>query len=414
MPGTTFNRDAIDAAGGGTVRGYNAGAMLLHWAIALAMLFQLAIGFAMSRLDIFPDTLRFTLFQWHKTVGLLVLTLTFARIAWRLFNPPPPHGPMRRPEAALAGLVHFLFYALMLAVPLSGWVLVSASPTRIPTLLFLSDLLPWPNLPVAASAATEETAETVHIWLAYSVAGLIVLHVAGALKHSLVDRAPSFSRMLPVGQLPRQSAALLAIPVAIAASAVFLGGGLAVGGGSAATGTTNAAVVAAPAASGTGWAIDKPASTLGYTATFSGKTIGGTIGNWDASVVFDPENLANASAKIVVDSASVTIDDAFVRSNLAGPDGLDAAAQPQASVALGAFEKTASGFLGKGTMTIKGTSQPIEVPFSFTESQDGTAHVTGTASFDRMAYRLGAENDATGQWLALPVTIAFDLKARRQ
>lgn len=393
------------------VRGYNAGAMILHWAIAVAMLFQLGAGFTMSRLDVLSDPARFALFQWHKTVGLLVLTLTLARIAWRLFNAPPSHGPMPFAERALAGLVHFLLYALMLAVPLSGWLMVSVSPTGIPTLLFLSDLLPWPDLPVAASAVIERSAETAHVWLAYSTAGLIVLHVAGALKHALVDRAPSFARMLPLGRLPRQSTALVAIPIAVAASVLFLGGGLAIGR-SGGEGVATAAALTAAASGEAGWTIDKPASTLTYTARFSGKAIGGSVGNWDAAVSFDPDDLSAASARIVVDSASVTIDDAFVRSNLSGPDGLDAKAQPQASVDLTRFEKTAAGFLGTGTMTIRGTALPISVPFTFVEAADGTARVAGTASFDRMTYRLGAENDASGEWLALPIEVSFDLVAR--
>ncbi|GGD15746.1 cytochrome b/b6 domain-containing protein [Aureimonas glaciei] len=395
----------------GTVKGYNAGAMILHWAIAAAMLFQLAVGFSMTRLDLYSDPVRFALFQWHKTVGLLVLSLTLARIAWRLFNTPPAHGPMPFAERALAGLVHFLLYALMLAVPLSGWLMVSASPTGIPTLLFLSELLPWPHLPVPASAAVAATAETAHVWLAYSTAGLIVLHVAGALKHSLVDRAPSLARMLPLGLLPRQSTALVAIPVAVAALVVFLGGGLAVGRHGGEGAATQASVTTAPEGL-SGWTIDKTASTLTYTARFSGKAIGGTVGNWNAAVTFDPENLAAASARIVVDSASVTIDDAFVRSNLPGPDGLDAKTHPEAIVDLTEFEKTAGGFRGEGTMTIKGTALPISVPFTFDRQADGTAHVVGTASFDRMAYGLGAQNDASGEWLALPIEVTFDLVAR--
>lgn len=63
-------------------------------------------------------------------------------------------------------------------------------------------------------------------------------------------------------------------------------------------------------------------------------------------------------------------------------------------------------------MTIKGTALPISVPFTFVRQADGTAHVVGTATFDRMAYGLGAQNDASGEWLALPIEIIFDLVAR--
>ena len=99
---------------------YTSGAILLHWTIALAILFQLAVGLAMVHLDAMPDALRFALFQWHKTIGILVLCLTLARIAWRLVNPPPALAPTTsRAERTASGLVHLAFYALMLIVPLS-------------------------------------------------------------------------------------------------------------------------------------------------------------------------------------------------------------------------------------------------------------------------------------------------------
>ncbi|OLP62624.1 hypothetical protein BJF93_12500 [Xaviernesmea oryzae] len=406
----------------GRLEGYNAGAMILHWAIALAILFQLAIGFAMIRLDLFPRDLRFTLIQWHKTVGLTVLALTLARIAWRLFNPPPAHPPMPKAEKALAGLVHGLFYVLMLAVPLSGWVLVSASSTKIPTLLMLSQALPWPNLPLPAGladASGRALAERAHMLLAYSFVLLIGLHLAGAIKHALIDRAPSFSRMLPVGGLHRQQGALIAIPVAAAAAMVFLGGGVLAGRESAPSAPKlagAAAPAAAPAASApaaTGWVIDKPASHLGYSVTFSGKSVAGTVDGWNAAITFDPDNLASARAEVEVDTGSITIDDAFIRSNLAGADGLDVSAFPKAKIMLTEFARTETGYLAKGTLTLKSITAPITLPFTFTEAADGTATVTGTADLDRATFKLGQENDAKGEWLAPVIKVELTLKARR-
>jgi cytochrome b561 len=406
---------SISAAGHERVEGYNAGAMVLHWAIAIAILFQLMVGFAMSRLDVIPDGLRFAVFQWHKTVGISVLALTLARIAWRLFNPPPAGARMPLAERRLAGLVHALFYALMLLVPLSGWLVVSVSPTKIPTLLMLSESLPWPNLPLPASLVGETglgLAETTHLWLAYSFVALIGLHVAGALKHSLIDRAPSFSRMLPLGRLPRQSARLVAIPIAAAAVAVFLGSGIWVGreGASAPEATATRLEQAGTAS---GWTIDPAASKLGYSVTFSGKTVTGAVGNWNAAVTFDPADLAGAKADIIVETASVSIDDAFIRSNLAGVDGLDTAAFPKAEIHLTGFSGTETGFLGTGVLRIKAIEAPIAVPFAYAEDAQGAATVSGAAEIDRLVYRLGAGNDAKGEWLAPVIRIEFNLRAKR-
>ncbi|KQT69098.1 MULTISPECIES: cytochrome b/b6 domain-containing protein [unclassified Aureimonas] len=399
----------------GRVEGYNAGAMALHWAIAAAILFQLVLGFAMSRLDVMPDALRFAVFQWHKTVGISVLALTLARIAWRLFNPAPAAPPSAPAERLLAGLVHVLFYALMVLVPLSGWLLVSASPTKIPTLLMLSDSLPWPNLPLPVALAGPggaDLAETTHIWLAYSFVVLIALHVAGALKHSLIDDAPSFSRMMPVGRLPRTSTALVALPIAATAVALFLGGGVLIGRGEAGGAPADAAKLE-QAGAASGWTIDPAASKLFYAVTFSGKTIAGAVGNWNAAVVFDPADLSAARADIVVETASVSIEDSFIRSNLAGPDGLDTAAFPRAEIHLNAFSKTPEGYLAKGMLRIKAVEAPIEVPFTFAEDAAGIATVSGRAAIDRLSYKLGIENDAKGEWLAPAIAIDFTLSAKR-
>ncbi len=400
------------------VEGYDAGAMLLHWTIAGAILAQLAGGFAMTRLAVVPDAARFAVFQWHKTIGLLVLTLTLARIAWRLLNPPPPpHAPMRRIESVAANAVHLLFYGLMLAVPLAGWTIVSLSPTGIPTLLALSERLPWPHLPLPdtwRSASGERAAATVHAALAYSTAALLVLHVAGALKHSIVDRVPSLSRMAPVGRIRHQPVARrVAVPIGVALVAAFLGSGLLLGRNEGAAVAQADAEAGAPsaAAAASGWTIDKTASLIRFETTFSGKPLAGTAERWTAAIRFDPDDLAAAKATISVDAASIAVPDPFVRSNVPGPDGFDTAKHPTVTVELSSFARAAEGFLARGTLAIRDKRLPVEVPFTFERSADGAAKVAGRASVERLAFGLGVANDPTGQWLGKTVSVSFELRA---
>ena len=402
-----------------SVRGYDAGAMLLHWVVAALIVLQIAGGFALERTDVLPAALRFPAIQWHKTFGLLILTLTLARIAWRLINPPPEGAPMSTPERLLAGLIHFLFYALMVAVPLSGWLMVSASPRQIPTLLFLSSSLPFVHLPVpsAVREAIEGVAVNAHTLLGYSFVALLFLHVAGALKHSVVDRAPSFSRMLPDGRLHRRRVRPLAVPVAFALAAAFIVAGVAAGrrehsDAAVAAEASSAPAPPAPASAGN-WRIDKAASRLSFEIAFSGKTVAGTIGNWNASIVFDPAGLGAGTARIEIDPTSVAVEEPFVQSSVPGPDGFDTANHPQAVVALDRFETTPNGFLGHGTATIRGKSLAIDVPFAFMPESGGRAHVVGSAVLDRLAFGLGVVNDPTGQFLGKDVTVRFDLSAAR-
>ncbi|NKM46761.1 hypothetical protein GFL91_17640 [Rhizobium leguminosarum bv. viciae] len=395
-----------------SVRAYSMGAMILHWLIAALILTQLAMGFLMSRVESVPDTLRFAMFQWHKTFGIAVLTLTIVRIAWRLFHTPPAHAPMRRAEQVAAGIVHALFYALMLVVPLTGWLLVSASSTGIPTLLFRSDTLVWPHLPIPVwmRATVEAASENAHVILAYGFGLLLVLHVAGALKHSVIDRMPSFSRMIPVGWLRRMPSSAIGVLVSVVLALCFIGGGLLISrtGGAA---SVNAADLGSTEASPSGWVIDKTKSALTYTINFSGTPTAGTIGKWDAFIEFDPDNLGAAKARIAIDAASIDFDNSFVRPNIGGDDGLQTATHPLVEVVLDHFETAGEAYFGKGNALVRGVTVPVSVPFTMQRDGAGRAIVAGTAELDRLALGLGVQNDGKGEWLDKVIRVTFKLEA---
>ncbi len=178
---------------------YASVAIALHWLIAVAILTNLWLGWCMGHAEGMDQ---FRLFQLHKSVGITVLLLAIVRIAWRLSHRPPPYPAGMTPfERRAAGGLHALFYLLMLALPLSGWVIVSASAYNLPTLLF--GAVPWPHiapvhdLPAASRQLVEDRTRTAHMWLAWLFLALIALHVAAALKHHFHDRDDVLARMLP-------------------------------------------------------------------------------------------------------------------------------------------------------------------------------------------------------------------------
>ncbi len=186
---------------------YSRMAITLHWVIALLLIGNLVGGLL---LDSFLDSsdpamkkLGFQIIQLHKSFGLTVLLLTLLRLGIRVgsgFPPLPSH--MTGLERLLARLTHYGFYALLLLIPFSGWVMVSASPLGFPTSWF--GLFEWPHLPIATSKETSGAASEVHEILAWLAIGLIALHVAGALKHHFFDRDDVLARMIPA--LRRRSA----------------------------------------------------------------------------------------------------------------------------------------------------------------------------------------------------------------
>lgn len=176
---------------------YDNVAIALHWLIAVLVLTNIVLGLLFTNSPA-AEAGTSSLPQWHKSVGLTVLLLSLIRLGWRIFHSAPP---LEGPYAGLARTVHYVFYVLLIAIPLAGWSVVSISPRSIPTRYFF--LFVWPhigflhNLPIALRRHEISTAVALHNGLAFSALGLIVLHVAAALYHQR-RRDGTLGRMIPV------------------------------------------------------------------------------------------------------------------------------------------------------------------------------------------------------------------------
>lgn len=169
---------------------YSGLAIALHWLMALAILGMLGVGLWMTDLKNSPTKIE--VYTWHKWVGLTVLALAAIRLIWRVYRKPPPALSAAAWQQRAASATHGLMYALMLAMPLSGWLQNSAS--GFPLTWF--GLFKVPAL-VARDKAAFAFWQSTHEWLAYSLIALITLHIAAALKHQLIDRDQTLRRMLP-------------------------------------------------------------------------------------------------------------------------------------------------------------------------------------------------------------------------
>jgi len=169
---------------------YTSTAIALHWLLALALLGAFSVGVYMSDLPFSPTRLK--LYNWHKWAGVTILTLSLLRLLWRLTHRPPADVPMPAWQRIAAHGTHHLLYLLFFAVPLVGWAYSSAA--GFPVVLF--GVLPLPDF-VSPDKALAESIKPWHGRLAYAMATLVVLHVAGAIKHQVVDRDGLLGRMLP-------------------------------------------------------------------------------------------------------------------------------------------------------------------------------------------------------------------------
>ena len=163
----------------------------LHWAIALLILAAFPLGLYMHGLSLSPNKLR--LINYHKWIGITVLLLGVVRVAWRLiYRPPDLPATMTEWERSVAVATHLLFYALIVAVPLSGWLMSSA--TGFQTVWF--GIIPLPDL-VGRDKEFGRFLLELHSNLDYLLLGLVVVHVAAALKHQFFAQDDILTKMIP-------------------------------------------------------------------------------------------------------------------------------------------------------------------------------------------------------------------------
>ena len=170
---------------------YTGVAIALHWLIAAALLSTFLLGQYMTRLDLSPVKLK--LYSYHKWIGVTIFLLVLVRLVWRVLHRPPAHSatmPVWQHKAA--GLTHFLLYALTLCIPISGWLMSSASGFQVVYLGYF----PIPDL-LAKNKESAEQLKQLHESLNWTLLALVALHVAAAMKHHLVDRDDVLRRMLP-------------------------------------------------------------------------------------------------------------------------------------------------------------------------------------------------------------------------
>lgn len=172
---------------------YKVPARVIHWTMAVIVLCMIPVGFLMLNDDL-SRSVRNTMFTTHKNVGVLMLVLIFVRLIYRWRNPPQLR-PVALPalQAFAAHATHIALYAMLLIMPLSGYIRVRAGGFPIEAL----DAMGIPAL-VPRSDALAEFAKATHYYAAYAMIALIAMHIGAAAYHGIVRRDGIFSRMWPV------------------------------------------------------------------------------------------------------------------------------------------------------------------------------------------------------------------------
>lgn len=363
---------------------------VLHWSMAAMLLAMVGAGLVMARAaetaaasgDFSAQVLGLSIFeayQLHKSVGVVLFALVLFRLVWRLTHSSPElPSAMPRTERLAALGTHAILYTLMLTMPLTGWLLASASPLGIPTLVF--GVLPLPH-PIGPDADTEAVLSGLHLAGGLALLALAGLHVAAALKHHFIDRDDVLRAMLPSLDLRRW--------LSLGTAVLLL---------SAATGS-------GPAEAQARWVVVPEDSAIGFTVNIGGSEATGGFETWTAAIAFDLEMPASGTVEVAVDTASVFIDAAQARSAISGPDWLAVRTHAEAQFSAVGFDwNDASELVIDGTLTLLGIARPLTLSGRLdVKGANAVATVSGT--IERLEHGIGDASPAVSQEVTVTVTL---------
>ncbi|MDW4496830.1 cytochrome b/b6 domain-containing protein [Sulfitobacter sp. D35] len=388
---------------------YGSVARTFHWLTALLILAQIPLGFYADYLPYdTSDALAFkaTMFSLHKTLGVAIFFVAVARILWAVAQPKPaPLHPDRRAETWAAETVHWLLYGSLVLVPLSGWVHHAATSGFAPIL--------WPfgqSLPLVPQSETLAAITAgLHGLAAWVLVAAIGLHVAGALKHAIIDRDATLRRMTsgaaagPAGDTRHAVAGPLA--TALAAWLAVLGAGYAAGF----YGTEHTAGPAqALAEVQSEWQVEEGSVTI--TVNQFGSDVSGSFADWTADISFDPDSTEERMGGVLATISVGSLTLGSVTQQALGADYLDASGYPTATFDADIF-RADDGFEARGDLTIKDVAAPAVLAFSL-EIIDDVAEMQGNLTLDRRDYGVG-DSLPDEKSLKFPVAVSVALTARR-
>ncbi|WP_170577643.1 cytochrome b/b6 domain-containing protein [Ruegeria arenilitoris] len=401
-----------------TFSSYGSVAKTFHWLTALLIFTALPLGWFANNLAhaIYDPSIPTTeedlvravqLFSLHKTVGVTVFFVALARILWALTQTKPGLlNADNKPEAFAAEVVHWMLYASLVLVPLTGWLHHAAAEGFAPIL--------WPfgqNLPfVPKSPYVAEVTAGLHWLFILVLAGSLILHIAGALKHHVADKDSTLRRMLPgrsdAPQPPDQHHSALPAVAALAIwGAVLLGGwstGVFSDHSAAATDTAELSEVQSD------WQVQE--GTLSITITQLGSPVTGTFADWTAAIAFEDPSEPGLAGTVDVTIAIPSLSLGTVADQAMGADFFDSTQFPTAQFKADLY-KTDTGYEARGPLTIRDKTMDVVLPFML-DLQDNTAAMSGALELNRLDFDVGKSMPGEDS-LAFVVAVSVELIAQR-
>lgn len=373
-----------------TTMRYGALSRLLHWLIAGGIVLQFVLAKLAELADADQARLKqLSVLANHKSVGITILGLALVRLLWRINSPPPPlPASMSSVQRGASHVSHWLLYVLLFVMPLSGWLMSSASAYSVSWF----NLFTLPDL-VAPNSDLKDLMLLLHHWLANGLFALALLHVAGALKHhfwekdDVMRRMSSLSAGLGFAMVIGVGVMTLAGPPNSQATIILPAAGDATHDDAAPFDVNGLAPKPTP------WQVDYTNSHIRFRAEQAGAEFTGAWQRWSAEIRFASDSLATSAIHVSVEVAGIETRDEDRDATLLDPEWFDRARYPVVTFSTRAFRAVADGsFVADAMLTVKGERHPIN--FTFTVTEKGPLRLLkGGARLDRHTLGIG-----TGEW----------------
>ena len=392
---------------------YGLVAQVLHWVTALLILTLLVLGVYMH--DLPTDTpaeidQKIWLYSLHKTLGIIAFVTALIRVCWAFIQVHPlPLNSERKLESLLASTIHWVLYGSILLMPITGWLHHASLEGFAPIWWPFSQDLPFiPKDPELA-----EFLGLAHVFTAFLLMGSLALHIAGAMKHVVIDRDQTLARMLPwkkvaisksLGEPEHKASSRLfacgifaALLLAIFASQMSF------------QKSSNTSEAVTSSSSVRGWVVDPEKSSLDIEVIQNNNPVKGNFARWQADIIFDPDALDQASVEVRIETASLALG-GVTKDALSG-NFLNVLEFPQAVFASNKFSKISDGkYQAEGELTIAGITKSLILPFALA-IKDGRAFMEAEVELQRLDYNLGLKGYTTDGIIGFPVKVIVGLEA---
>lgn len=334
----------------------------------------------------------------HKSVGMTILLIAAIRLLYRFFQPAPAL-PKTMPnwQQRLSNGSHFLLYALLFALPISGWLMSSATAYSVSWF----NLFAIPDL-IAPNESRADQLAAIHYYLGKALLILAVVHIAAALKHHFIDKDDVLSRMAGLGSWI--SFALVAIVSISALSQV--------GSKSAPASTNLIATTSSTKEDDTTlapsdlaiWQIDYERSFIKFSGDQAGAPFTGQWQSWQAQLQFDESDLSKGRFDVRIDTQTPFSNDDERDDTIRSSDFFDVSKFKEARFIANRFERSDDAFLALGTLEIKNLSHPVTLNFTV-EQANGITTLEGSASLDRLLWNIGTGDWTDTSWVGQTVEV---------